>query len=127
MDLRREKSFTLIEVLVAAFVLLVGICSLLSLFVYSMASAETGWDKTLAVSHAESILEAMQKKPTLGEILITDWDQWAHDHNLRGLPEERLKVVFSSPDSDPLPIQVLVQWERKARTNKVSLETELTK
>jgi type II secretory pathway pseudopilin PulG len=126
-NLKKNKSFTLIEVLVAAFVLLIGICSLLSLFVYSMASAESGWDRTLATTHAESILEGMQKMATLGEIVVTDWEQWAHDHNLKVLPDERFKVTFLDPNKDPLSIQVRVQWERKQRTKYILLETLLTK
>lgn len=127
MYLRSTKGFTLIEVLVAAFVLLVGICSMLSLFTYSMASAESGWDRTLATSHAEAILEAMQAKSTLADIVLTDWEEWAEEQHLRILPQERFKVTYANPNNNPLSIQVLVQWERRLRTNNISLETQLTK
>jgi prepilin-type N-terminal cleavage/methylation domain-containing protein len=122
-----NRGFTLIEVLIAAFVLVVGICSMLSLFTFSMASAESGWDRTLATSHAESMLEAMQNKPTLSEILITDWEQWASDHNLRVLPDERFRVTFKNPTANPLDIEVQVEWDRRLRTNNIVLETQLTK
>ena len=126
MYLRLNKGFTLIEVLVSTYILLIGICSMLSIFVYFQSSAQSAWDKTLAISHAEHVLENMQTKAALSDIVPTDWRQWGKDQNLYTLPQETLKVTFRDPRGDPLNIQVLVQWKRK-RTNSTFIETQITK
>jgi prepilin-type N-terminal cleavage/methylation domain-containing protein len=121
------KGFTLIEVLVAAYVLLIGICAMLSLFTFSLASAEAAWDRTLATSHGEQVLEAMQRTSTLADIVSMDWNQWAKEQHVFALPQERLEVSFSDPHRDPLAIKVLIQWQRKLRVNTSFIETQLTK
>jgi Tfp pilus assembly protein PilV len=126
MNLRYNKSFTLIEVLVSTYILLIGICAMLSLFVYSMASAESAEDRTMATSHAEHVLESMQTMATLSDIISTDWQQWYKDKNLYTLPQEKLKVTFVDPKSDPLSVRVLVQWKRK-RVNNTFIDTLITK
>ena len=126
MCLRLNKGFTLVEVLVATYILLIGICSMLSLFIYFMAAGQAAWDRTLATSHAENVLEAMQTRATLSDIVSTDWRRWYKGQNLYTLPREILKVTFVDPSSDPLRIRVLVQWERK-RVNSTFIETQMTK
>ncbi len=46
---------------------------------------------------------------------------------LTALPEEKFKIIFSSPNDDPLDIQVIDEWQRKLRTNTINLRTKLTK
>jgi len=127
MTLKQNKGFTLVELLVAVYVLLIGICGILSLFINSMSSIQSSWDLTTATTHAQYILEEMQSINNLGEIELTDWSQWAQKQNLNTLPEETFNVTYSDPPNDPLDIQVVDQWQRKGRVNSVTLRTKLTK
>ena len=125
--LKQNKGFTLVELLLAVFILSVGIVGILLLFSQSILSTEYAWDKTVAVSHAEGVLEAMQLKDSLSEITLTDWKNWAENQGFNTLPGESLTVNFINPSVDPLEIQVTVNWIRKQRKGQVTLKTQMTK
>ncbi len=123
----RNKGFTFIEVLLAVFILSIGISTVLMLYTSSMLSAANAWDMTVATSNAEHMLEEMQTRDSLADIVNTDWSQWAQDQGLNALPGETFSVVFADPADDPLNIQITVNWERKSRTNQITFKTRLTK
>ncbi len=127
MNLKEKEGLTLIELLVAVYILLVGMGGILGIFINTMISAESSWDTTTATSHAQYILEEMQSKTTLAEIELIHWDRWAQEKKLITLPEEVIIVSYADPTADPLDIEVIDQWKRKLRTNKVTLRTKLTK
>lgn len=127
MNLNKSIGFTLVELLVVAYILLVGICGILSLFVNTMTYTQSAWDLTTATSHAEHLLEEMQTRPTLGEIEAVDWNTWAQSQNLNTLPQETFTVTFKNLDNNPLDIQVVDQWQRNLRTSTVTLSTKMAK
>jgi len=124
---KQNKGFTLIELLFAVFILSTSIVGVLLLFSQSLLSTEYAWDKTVAVSHAENILEEMQLKDTLSEIAHGDWTNWARAHGFDTLPQESIRVSFTDPAADPLDIEVAVNWVRKNRNAQVVLRTKMTK
>ena len=123
----RNKGFTFIELLLAVFILSVGISAVLMLYTSSMLSAANAWDMTVATSNAEHMLEEMQARDSLADIVNTDWPRWAQDQGLNALPKETFGVAFADPKSDPLNIQITVNWQRQLRTNQIILKTRLTK
>ena len=123
----QNKGFTFIELLLAVFILSVGISAVLMLYTSSMLSAANAWDMTMATSNAEHMLEEMQARGSLADIVNTDWPQWAADHGLNTLPAEALSIAFADPASDPLNIQITVSWQRQLRTSQIILKTRLTK
>jgi Tfp pilus assembly protein PilV len=127
MSKKHQTGFTLLELLIAAYILIIGISSTLLLNVNAMTSSQYAWDLTVATSHAEHVLEEMQVKESLSEITNTDWNAWAAQQQLNTLPGEKVEVLFDNPESDPLDIQVAVEWQRKLRKNNISLQTRLTK
>ncbi len=127
MVLKSPKAFTLVEVLVCAYILLIGICGILLLYVNLMQATQSSWETTVAVSHAENVLEEMQNTQTLPDIIATDWDKWAKDKGLKTLPREKVLVVYANQMVDPLDIKVQVQWQSRAGANSITLETGLTK
>ncbi|HBO97013.1 MAG TPA: hypothetical protein DD648_03110 [Candidatus Omnitrophica bacterium] len=92
-----------------------------------MLSAANAWDMTVATSNAEHMLEEMQARDSLADIVNTDWPRWAQDQGLNALPKETFGVAFADPASDPLNIQITVNWQRQLRTNQIILKTRLTK
>ena len=127
MTFGQKNGFTLVELLVSAYILLIGICGILSLFGNLMISTESAWETTVATSHAQYILEEMQNKKTLADIELIDWKKWVQDQNLTTLPQEELNVIFPAPASDPLEIQVIDQWQKNSRVSTINLRTQLTK
>jgi prepilin-type N-terminal cleavage/methylation domain-containing protein len=124
---KRNKGFTLVELLLAVFILSVGIVGIMLLFSQSIISTEYAWGKTIAVSHAEQVLETMQLMDTLNEVTAMDWRLWADSQRLYSLPSESLAVSFANPSDDPLIIQVTINWVHKQRKMQVTLNTQMTK
>jgi prepilin-type N-terminal cleavage/methylation domain-containing protein len=127
LHLKDNYGYTIVEVLLVIFILSVGISGTLLLFVNTMLSSEYAWDVTLATTHAESVLEEMQSKDTLPEIVSVDWNQWVQKNSPNLLPEQILNVTYVNPDADPLEILVDVQWKKKNRLFNVDLAAKLTK
>ena len=115
------------ELLIAAYILIIGISSTLLLNVNAMTSSQFAWDLTVATTHAENILEEMQLKETLADIMATDWAAWSQQQKLNTLPGETITVQVTDPDADPLDIEVAVEWQRKLRKSNIVLKTKLTK
>lgn len=127
MHLKRKNAVTLVELLIAVFILTAGIAGTLLLYVNSLLASELAWDMTVATTHAEHLLEEMQQRPTSQEILNQDWEQWARQEGLITLPNEKVSVDFSDPGDNPLDIHVSINWERKKIPNRIVLRTKLLK
>jgi len=125
--IRNRCAMTLVEVLVAMFILTIGIFGSLMFFTTASESVKVAGDMTVATSHAEYVLEEMQVMSTLGNILSTDWTTWAGSEGLDTLDSESVTVVFANSLNDPLDVTVSVAWETQGRASNVSLRTELTK
>ena len=125
--LRTNKGFTLIEVLISAYILLIGIGGTLLFYINSMNYAQFAWDSTVATTHAQYILEEMQNQTDLSTIISTDWDDWAKKQHLSTLPGETFQVLYADPSANPLAIQVIDQWQRKNSPGKISLATIMTR
>ena len=113
--------------LIAVFVLSVGIMSVLLFFSNAMLSTEFAGDMTTATSHAEYLLEEMQSRQTLANIVATDWAGWAQKQGLKVLPEETYNIRFTNTENNPLDIQTTVTWKKNSRINQVTLITSITK
>jgi prepilin-type N-terminal cleavage/methylation domain-containing protein len=127
MQTNQQQGFTLVELLLAVMILAGAISGILMLMTSSMISSRQAWDTTVATSHGEHVLEEMQRRETLDEILTNDWSQWAVEQRLNTLPEENIKVIFTDPGSDPLDIKVYVHWNNESRINQIAFRTQLTK
>jgi len=119
--------FTLVELLIAVLVLAGAISGILMLFTTSMISSQQAWDTTVATSHGEHVLEEMQARDSLDSILTVNWRRWVEEQRLNTLPNEVIEVTFADPESDPLDIQVQVDWVRKSRMRNITFNTKMTK
>jgi Tfp pilus assembly protein PilV len=124
---KHNPGFTLVELLIAVFVLAGAISGVLLLFSVSMMSSELAWDTTVATSHAEHILEEMQSHDSLPAILAVDWENWVVGQGLNTLPQEAIDIAFMDSSSNPLDVRVNVHWMRKSRANEVTLKTKIAK
>ncbi len=127
MKFTQKKAFTLVELLIAVFILVGAISGILMLFTTSMLSSQQAWDTTVATFHGEHVLEEMQARDSLNSILAVDWKRWVEEQRLNTLPDEVIEVTFADPDNDPLDIQVQVDWVRKSRVRNITINTKMTK
>ena len=118
---------TLIELLMATFVLTFGIMSALLFFSQSMIVTDFAGDITVASSHAEYLMEEMRDRKTLMNITSTNWESWAQEQGLNTLPQETVQVNFSNVFNNPLLVEAKVSWMRRARENNVTLVTKMGK
>ncbi len=125
--LRKPAGMTLAEILIAVFVLSIGILSALMFFTSAMIATETARDMTEATTHAEYTLEEMKTRSSLANITGTNWVSWASGASLNTLPSETVTVTFVNASADPLDITVTVGWTKKGRSNNVALRTEMHK
>jgi prepilin-type N-terminal cleavage/methylation domain-containing protein len=125
--LTNHTGFTLLELLIAAYILTIGISSTLLLNVNAMTSSQYAWDLTVATSHAEHIFEEMQVKENLADITATDWTAWAAKQQILTLPGEKIDVQYEDPTGDPLNIKLSLAWQRNLRKSDITLITGLTK
>ena len=127
MSMKRNKGFTLVELLIAVLILAVTIGGVLLLYVTSMISSQLAWDTTVATSHAEYVLEEVQRAESIGGILVMNWEGWADAQGLNTLPGESIDVIFSEPSSNLLDMEVTVNWSRKMRDHGITLVTKIAK
>ncbi len=127
MTVKNKKGFTLVELLIAVFILSVAIGGVLLLYVTSMMSSQLAWDTTVATSHAEYVLEEAQTHDSIDEILRFNWKGWANGQGLNTLPNESIDVSFSDLSNKLLDMRVTVHWSRKSRAHNVALKTKIAK
>lgn len=127
MRIHNKKGFTFVELLIAVFILAGAISGVLLLYTTSMISSQQAWDTTVATTHGEHVLEEMQARESLVSILNVNWRDWVQEQRLSTLPNEVIKVTFADSGSDPLDVQVQVNWIRRSRARNVTLKTKITK
>ncbi len=125
MNVTSKQGVTLVELLIASFLLLTGFCGLLTVFINSIHSTENSWEVTLATTHAQSILEEMQNQKTTFDIKSSDWNAWLTQQAMTQLSNERVEVSYKNPQANPLDITVKVVWQTKSPINEITLETVL--
>lgn len=124
---RKKKGMSLVELLISVFVLSIGILGLMLFFTNAMLSTELAREITVATSHAEYTLEEMKTRSTLANITSTNWVSWYTGQSLNTLNSEALTVTITNTSADPLDITATITWNKRGRTNTVSLTTKIHK
>ena len=127
MNSHHKNGFTLVELLIAVMILSVTISGVLLLYVTSMVSSQLAWDKTVATTHAQYVLEEAQTHDTIEKVKQFNWQGWAKVQRLNTLPEEKIDVALKDLSPRLLDVAVTVRWERNARAHEVLLKTKLAK
>jgi hypothetical protein len=134
MNIMHSKAVTLTELLLAAAILAFVICGLILLFVNCSFLNEANRNLTVAMSHAQYIMEEI-RNTTFGQIEQNiDNDNWDLDedaissapYSLSALNNEFVDTGVTQ-SGDPLGVSVSVSWnDRRQRPRSVVLNTLLT-
>ena len=126
------KGLTLTELILAMAILAFALCGLLNLYVNCILLNETNRNLTLALCHAQYIMEEIRNSDFSGleyDIINGRWD-WNKDdilfNNLAFLRDESIDTnIFQS--GIPLGVSVQVNWrDRSGRNRHRQLQTLVT-
>jgi len=124
-----RKGLTLVELLIAIFILTVGVSGVLLFYTNAMQATEYAKDLTIATAHAEYTFEEMRTRDSLADIATTDWTAWAQNEWTQSdtLPQEALTVAIVDVDANPLDITATIGWTRHSNNYAIALKTQITK
>jgi hypothetical protein len=137
----RLKGLTLAELLLATAILAFALSGLLILFINCTFLNEGNRNLTVAMAHAEYIMEEIRSRESAGiagdlaaveaSINNGDWDLGAaaieaNPYNLTALHNELINTNVTQ-GGDPLGVSLSVSWDdRRGRSRSVSLTTLMT-
>lgn len=135
-----DKGFTLPELLLSTAILAFVLTGLLLLFVNCSFLNEGNRNLTIAMTHAQYIMEELRNEDTLQDVKTMIDDQTFA--SLQDLPNENISVCCYNPPwvdadtsclgvcpagVDPLGVSVVVTWQdRGTRNRQVGLQTLMT-
>jgi len=126
-----SKGFTLMELMIAAAILILALVGLLGVFIGSFGLVESAENLTIAVNHAQSVVEQMRDYNIPALVTSQNWTTWAQaDYPSGGgcntLQSESIQATYPSGTSaDPLEIMITVNWSEAGRQRSVELTTLL--
>ncbi|OIO38905.1 MAG: hypothetical protein AUJ75_02095 [Candidatus Omnitrophica bacterium CG1_02_49_10] len=126
--LHKNKGFTFTEVMIAVFVLLVALVSLLGAMYHFYLLSETLKERSIAIGDARKVLENIREASysSLPSVTGADWAGWALNNGCDQLNAEEVSVVFADTSSDPLEVTVSVEWIQRSRPRSIEITTLVT-
>lgn len=123
-----KNGFTLLELLISCFILVFASASILLMFITSTFLLDDSRHATVALNDAQTVLEEIRRvaNASLSNVVSTDWQNWAAGNGLNTLNEENIQVTFADSSSDPLEVNVSVNWNEKTRARALKLKQIIT-
>lgn len=110
---KKKLGFTLIELMIAAAVVVIAFTGLLAMYIVCLNLAEEAHSLTVAVYDASKIMERI-RVTNFDDIATTDWTAWAAGGGgCNTLTDEAITVSFSG--TNPLQATILVSWKDRQR------------
>jgi len=131
-DCKKNSGFTLLELMIGACVLILGLVALISAYIGCFALNESARNLTIATNHAQCLMEKIRDYNIPSNITQEDWTTWAATDLPDGggcntLNNETINVTYpSGTGANPLEILVTVNWTEKNRSRSVQFSTLLT-
>ena len=125
--------FTLVEVLIASVILLIGIVAMLGAYIGDVTLNEHARNLTWALNDAHRVMERLRQQNTgsgcttpsaTAPTGFASWDAWLNDASATGgggksvqpTPTTNELITVTSSGTDPLTLTVAVCWRHRNRT-----------
>ncbi len=116
---------TLVEILLAIFVLVIGVLSVLLFYTNAMKMSQLAQDITVATTYGEYILEEAKVTPYSDLTNTLYWDSWISAEGLNALNNANI-LVTANGEIDPIEVEACIRWDHCGRTYDITLTTEIT-
>ncbi|MBU2063175.1 MAG: type II secretion system GspH family protein [Candidatus Omnitrophica bacterium] len=122
---RRQKAFTMIELLISIAGLSIVLLGLISGYLGCLRINEMSKNTMIATEDARRVIEQMRKLAVddLASITSENWTTWAASNGCTALDAEQISVAYTDRDAsgnalddDPLEITVTVTWQDGGRS-----------
>ncbi|MBU0634295.1 MAG: type II secretion system GspH family protein [Candidatus Omnitrophica bacterium] len=122
---RRQKAFTMIELLISIAGLSIVLLGLISGYLGCLRINEMSKNTMIATEDARRVIEQMRKLAVddLASITSENWTTWAANNGCTALDAEQISVAYTDRDAsgnalddDPLEITVTVTWQDGGRS-----------
>lgn len=131
----KNEGFTLLELLIGIFVMIIALFSLLNSNLAGFKLNEISKDNFIATADAQRVIEQIRSRANTSMSLITgeNWTLWAASNGCILLSGEQILVNFidrdgnGNPfDDNPLEVSVNVIWQERGRARLLSFSTLVT-
>ena len=125
-----QKSFTLIEVIVAIFLITVGTVGAFSLIQRTIAFTVISSSRLVAANLAQEGIEIVRNTRDTNWLSDNPWDEglssgdW-QDVEMNGQATNFQRRITITPSVDVLDVQVEISWQERLRTHQVTVQTKL--
>ncbi|MBA7596520.1 hypothetical protein ES703_03494 [subsurface metagenome] len=125
-----NKSFTLIEIVVAIFLITVGTVGAFSLIQRTIAFTVISSSRLVAANLAQEGIEIIRNTRDTNWLSGNPWDQGLSSGGwqaveMNGQATNFQRRITITPDTDVLGVQVEVSWQERLRAHQVTVQTKL--
>lgn len=127
-DRKKEKGFTLIEVMITAVVVAVVVLGFLGSATALQSANRAAFERTIALQDANQVIEAMRNTAATGTFPSNVTSVYSGTvSGYSNLPSESVSVSYASPTANPLDVTVTVSYnENSVRPTSASIRTYMT-
>lgn len=124
---QKDAGFTLVEVIVAMVIMMIGVIPLLSLFGSSLNNYDRSTKTTVALNIAEEKLEVLGEEDLSTQIGITGWEEIASSPGYEYQIEVKdVSYEVNGQEVELYTIQVKVRWDSPKGLQEISLRNNST-
>ncbi len=128
--LRNEKGFTLVELMITAFVVVTIIVGFLGSATALQAANQAAFERSIALQDANQVIELLRNTAATGTFPGNVTAAYPNNSTVSGftsLTNESVRVTYTSATANPLDVTVTVSYsENGTRNMSTSLRTFIT-
>jgi len=109
--LKSKKSFTLVEMLIAALIMAITLCGILSLYVSCIDLVSTAKNTSIATNASQGLID--QIRNTSFTQIVDNYD--GLNFSVNSMPDNRGVVYIDDTNPELLRVTISISWQQKNR------------